>query len=93
MNRIIRLRDVRHIPCNGDGFRPESVATARTALEARNLRFDNATGIIRDRSGELERFVNQRDHQPAASPEEVMEWQFSRYIRNSASRIERGYEP
>lgn len=94
MKRHIYLADMPHIetPSHKEYSRA-LLATARAALEAKRLRFDNATGIIRDNSGELERFSNPADHVPAESLEEIMEWQFRRYINNSASRISRGYEP
>lgn len=98
MRRIINLADLEHLPVLGSNprgheFKAESLALARQALVSRNLRFDNVTGRIRDNTGELERYVNQSDFVPHASESEVMQWEFSRWIRNSASRIERGYKP
>lgn len=86
MKRHIRLADVTVPTPPNTQYSAELLAEARAALAARGLRFDNATGIIRDDSGELERFVQASDHVPAESEEEVMRWQFSRHINNEAHR-------
>lgn len=93
MKRTIRLSDCAHLDCDGGDYLPSHIAAARAALVKRNLRLDNATGTIRDCNGELERFSRQPDHEPHTSLEDVMRWDFQRYIRNGASRIERGFEP
>jgi hypothetical protein len=94
MRRIIHLRDISDTPTpSHDQFPPALLAQGRAALEQRNLRYDNATGRIYDASGLLENLVNQSDHKPHDSVEEVMRWEFRRYINNSASRIQRGYTP
>lgn len=93
MKRVIRLADCAHLPCNGEGYKPESMATARAALVKRALRLNNATGIIRDNTGELERYSHPSEHMRRESLEHVMDADFRRYIRNGASRIERGFEP
>lgn len=94
MRRHIKLRDLAHIetPSFKSDFPKALLTEARAVLEKRNLRFDNKTGIIRDdRCGELERPSNPRDHIPHQSEVDVMTWEFSRYIGNSASRLQRGY--
>lgn len=95
MKRTIWLRDLAHVPTpRHNEYSRDLMERARAAQVARGLRFDNATGKLFDnRDGEIERFVNPSDHVPAADVQEVMEWQFSRYIANSASRMSRGYEP
>ena len=95
MQRYIKLADLDHIPTPDNGtFTPTQLAQGRAAMVAQKLRFDNATGKLFDNElGCCEQFSNPRDHVPAQSAEEVMRWQFSRYINNSASRIARGYKP
>lgn len=92
--KTVRLADVADLPLGpGTDFSPAAVRAARAALLARNLRFNNATGIMRDNTGVLEKYVRASDHKPHKCLEDVMRWEFSRRIRNSASRIERGYKP
>jgi hypothetical protein len=66
---------------------------ARAALVARKLTWDNGRGTMRDGGKIVEHFVRQSDHVPHASEEDVMLWEFRRYIANSASRISRGFTP
>lgn len=93
MQRHIKLADIGHIPTPPHADYPPALRSqGRTALAARGLRYDNATGRLYDNeSGLLEQYTNQKDHTPHASLEDVMEWEFSRYIYNSASRLARGY--
>lgn len=93
MKRFIRLADLDGMEVPNARYSDELTAKARASLVRRNLRFDNSTGVLRDNTYIHERFVNPSDHVPATSEEEVMRWQFSRYINNSASRISRGYKP
>lgn len=95
MRRIIYLSDhaeqcaefMRH------RWQPETLAIAIEALSNSKIRFDNKTGIIRDNSGELERYSNKSDFEPHKEIAQVIEWEFSRYIGNSCSRILRGFSP
>ena len=93
LKRHIHLRDLSHVatPRSG-GYSSYVLDKARSALVERDLRYDNSTGMIRDSSGELERYVNQADFTPHETEEAVMRWEFKRYIYNSASRLERGFE-
>lgn len=94
MKRLIRLVDIPEIETpDHREYSRELLERGRAALVGRNLRYDNATGIIRDNSGELERFKKQADHVPHNTEQDVMRWEFSRYINNAASRISRGYAP
>lgn len=93
MKRHIHLRELSHIDCERRDYRPESLARARAAQVNRDLRYDNATGVIRDSTGELSRYCRQSDHEPLERLEDVMRWHFQPFIRNGASRIERGFEP
>jgi hypothetical protein len=98
MTRIIRLADLTHVPLppprsTAPAYAADTLARARAALVGRSLRYDNRTGIIRDRTGWLERPSKPGDFTPHDTAEAVMEWEFSRFIRNAASRIERGLEP
>jgi hypothetical protein len=64
------------------------------ALIARDLRFNTKNGQIWDNNlGLLERYSNPSDYEPTEDPATIMEWNFSRYINNSASRISRGFKP
>jgi hypothetical protein len=94
MRRIIHLRDISDTPTpSHDQFPSTLLVQGRAALEQRNLRYDNATGRIYDASGLLENLTNQSEHKPHDSVEDVMRWEFRRYINNAASRIQRGYTP
>lgn len=93
MNRHIWLRDCAGIPLPvKDGYSAEHISQARAALVARGLRFDNKTGVKRDNDGWLSRPSNYT-HEPHVSVEEVMQWEFSCSIYNSAQRIKHGYKP
>lgn len=93
--RIVTLASLAHLPTpKHDTYSPAQMEAARAVHVARGLRFDNATGILRDdRMGELSRFSNPADHVPAQTLEEVMRWQFRARLANSASRVARGFEP
>lgn len=92
--RYVRLRDLAHMPTADAAshlYAPQIMEAARAALVARNLRYDNARGIIRDDTGELSRFSNPSDHVPHETLADVMRWEFTPYINNAASRLFRGY--
>jgi hypothetical protein len=91
-NRTIRLSEYSlcDVPKN-DRYRAESIAKGFNALLAADLRFSNRSGIMRDNRGELERYSDPSDFAPYSDMTELMEWHFSRYIFNAASRIERGF--
>jgi len=93
MKNIIWLKDMKEEkdPVN-DKFDPELVRECRGILEKRGLRFSNKTGIIRDNTGELERYTVQSEFEPHETLEEVMRWEFTRYIFNSCSRVLYGYK-
>lgn len=93
MKRIIRLADLADIKCEPARFPESLMKEARAALVKRNLRWDNSKGTMRTSEGLIERFSNPSDHIPHNCVEDVMRWEFSRYINNSASRISRGYKP
>lgn len=62
--------------------------TAVMCQEHKDLRFDNATGVIRDNHlGELERYSKQSDFVPHTTIDEVMQWEFKRHVNNSISRL------
>lgn len=70
----------------------EQFNTAITSLCNRDLRFNNASGIVRDNQlGELEKYSNPSDFVPYSTPQEVMDWVFKRYVNNSISRLQRGF--
>ncbi len=92
MNRHIRLADCEHLPTpDHDKYSWSIMHQARVALVKRGLRYDNATGKLRDNTGLLEEYVKPNDHVPHATLEDVMRWEFRRQIANSASRLSRGY--
>ncbi len=93
MNRHIRLQDCQGMPVRSGTttFLAGHLAEAREALEKIGLRYDNATGIMRDNRGIREKLCDSRAHVPHKTLDEVMYWEFSRYIRNAASRLARGY--
>ena len=95
MRRHIKLSELSHIPTpESDDYGPELMEKARAAQVKRNVRWDNALGILRDDDiGLRARFVNQSDHEPHDNEEDVMQWVFASSIKNSASRVSRGYEP
>lgn len=95
MRRHIRLADLADLPTPKRDHLPAALMEkARAVQVSRNLRWDNATGIVRDDlHGELERFSKASDHEPHETIDDVMEWEFSRYIANSASRLLRGCTP
>jgi hypothetical protein len=95
MRRHIKLSELSHIPTpKSDTYSAELMEQARTAQVKRNLRWDNTLGILRDDDiGLRARFVNQSDHEPHDNEEDVMQWVFASSIKNSASRISRGFEP
>ena len=91
MNRCIKLSDLRHIPSVTRHDLPSDLwALARSALGAAGLKFDNSTGRISDREGELEGYVDQSQFVPLATEEDVMIWEFSRHIANAANRLRQG---
>lgn len=90
MKRHIKLRDLAHLPCKPSWrtYTKEELDKARAVLVKRGLRFDNSSGKIRDdKIGLLESYVNPSDFVPHESEEDVMEWEFSRYINNEAFRM------
>jgi hypothetical protein len=93
MRRIIRIADLSHIPTpSHDTYSPAEMEAARVVMVARNLRFDNATGVLSDdRLGWLSRPSNPADHTPHECEADVMRWEFRACIANSASRVSRGY--
>lgn len=97
MDRHIHLRDLGQFEPDTRSlnihFRPKSIKDARAALVARDLRFDNETGVISDNTGILEKLKYPDQFEPLPDLESVFRWHFNRYIRNAASRIERGLEP
>jgi hypothetical protein len=99
MKRFIRLADIPHVPTPPHSEFPADVqARGRAALVARNLRYDNKRHRLYDNlhGGLCEKYArieDERNHKPHESLEDVMRWEFSRYINNSASRILRGYTP
>lgn len=92
--RVIHLRDTSHVPTPTHAeYSPAEMEAARAVHVARNLRFDNATGVLRDdRLGELSRLSNPADHTPHESLEDVMRWQFRACLANSCSRVRRGFD-
>lgn len=93
MQRHIWLRDCTDIPLPAkDEHSPEHIVTARAAMIARGLRFDNKTGVLRDNDGWLSR-PSGYTHEPHVSLEEVMQWEFSPAIYNGSQRIRHGYKP
>lgn len=95
MRRYIKLSELSHLPTpKSDDYSLDMMEQARAAQVAKNLRWDNGLGILRDDDvGLRARFVNQSDHEPHDNEEDVMQWVFASSIKNSASRISRGYEP
>lgn len=91
--RVFKLRDMTGVPSPvSERFSPETIAQARESLERANLRFDNSTGKIYLGRECGESYCTSTDHVPHKSAEEVMRWEFSRWIKNSASRISRGFK-
>jgi hypothetical protein len=95
MRRHIKLSELSYIPTPKlDAYSPDLMEQARAAQVKKNLRWDNALGILRDDDiGLRARFVNQSDHEPHDNEEDVMQWAFASSIKNSASRISRGFAP
>ena len=94
LRRHIRLSEVidRFAPLTDD-YPPKALAAASAALIARGLTFDNLSGEMIEADDVVECFSDPADFAPHSSEDDVMIWEFSRYIRNSASRIERGFAP
>lgn len=95
---LVHLRDVINeykprvgIDSNGINLKPWHDQAIK-ALIKRDLRFNTANGVISDNTGWLEKYSRQSDYEPTADLAEIMEWNFSRYINSSASRISRGFE-
>lgn len=65
------------------------------ALEANakdELRYNKTYGITQNKSmGRIAEYVNKTDISEYDSDEEAAIWEFSGWVRNSASRKERGY--
>ena len=95
MRRIIRLADLSHIPTPSYGnYTQAEMESARRVMVARNLRWDNARGMMfDDRWGNLSRYSNPSEFEPHTSEEDVMRWEFRCYIANSAGRVRGGYPP
>jgi hypothetical protein len=95
MRRHIKLSELSHLSTpKSDDYSPDLMERARAAQVAKNLRWDNGLGILRDDDvGLRARFVNQSDHEPHENEEDVMQWVFASSIKNSASRMSHGYEP
>jgi hypothetical protein len=95
MRRHINLSELSHIPTpKSDTYSPDLMERARAAQVQKDLRWDNVLGVLRDNDiGLRARFVNQSDHEPHENEEDVMQWVFASSIKNSASRISRGFEP
>lgn len=91
--KIVRLADLNDMPHREStlGFTKEQYAEGRAALIASGLTYNNETGITRNRDGWLERPSNPSDHVVLINDHEVMDWIFSRFINNAASRLSRGY--
>lgn len=70
----------------------EEFETAIKKHTDNNLRFDNKTGVTRDDDGELCRYSNPSEFEPFTNTNDVIEWEFKRFINNSISRLRRGYE-
>ena len=87
----ITLRELDALPFADPRFMPSSIERGRQALVNRNLRYDTTTAIVRDNNGWLERPVSPDDRPAFTNAREVLDKVFARYIRNAASRLERGY--
>ena len=96
MKTIIKLTDLAGIPTPESKHAQhcrEHLAQARKYQEDMGLRYNNRTGRLHDKTGELERYSRQSDFVPHTCEQDVMEWEFSRHINNSADRISRGCTP
>lgn len=65
-------------------FIPELMREAVANMVKRGLRFDNATGKVRDNDGVLAEYVNQSDFEPHTCIEDVVRWEFSGQVNNEA---------
>lgn len=95
MEQTIRLADLEHMPIKAflaDSFTQNHIDAARRVLVARDLRYNLKTGITRDSRGQLARYCHKSNIPVYESMEQVLEWEFRRYIRNGASRLSRGFK-
>ena len=58
----------------------------------RNLAYNTKTGHTFDRDGELSRYVNKEDIPQYEHNSDCAFWQFSGFICNSISRVQRGFK-
>lgn len=105
--RHIKLSDLSHLPLPAHRVERfierypvtrekamELINQARIALERRNLRYDTKTGIVRDNHlGVVKSLVSVNDIATYDNHEEVLEWEFTGDILNSAQRILNGHNP
>lgn len=92
MKRFIRLDEIAdinspHFNTEYTNVRPQAIA----ALIKSGLRWDNATGIMRNNQDWLEKPSVPSQHVPHSNYQDVMDCEFSRYINNACSRYLRGY--
>jgi hypothetical protein len=65
-------------------FTPELMREAIANMVKRGLRFDNATGKVRDNDGLLVEYVRQSDFVPHTCVEDVVRWEFNGIVNNEA---------
>lgn len=70
----------------------ELIIKAYTALCLRNLRYSSTSGVTRDRNGELSRYTRSEDTPLDYTIPEIAEYCLEPFVRNSASRLYRGFD-
>lgn len=89
--RVVRLADLTDLPLMRHAtYSRAEMEAARAVMVARDLKFDNVTGVVSDRNGWLSR-PSGYQHEPHATAAAILEWEFRPCIANSASRVARGY--
>jgi len=97
--KVVRLSQLSRMPAytpshvDAAKFSSDLIAQARSAQVKNGLRYNNATCVTSDKDGHRSSFVKKADCVPHKCLEDVMRWEFSHWIRNSADRIKRGYKP
>lgn len=91
---MIRLADLQGVQTpEHDTYSPAEMDAARDVLVRRGLRYNPATGVVRDNDGERGGYCSRSDIPAYACAADVMAGEFRSYIANSASRVRRGFNP
>jgi hypothetical protein len=97
--KVVKLSQLSRMPVlvpehvDASKFSSDLIAKARAAQVSAGLRYNTATCVVSDKNGMRSRFAKKSDCTPHRCLEDVMRWEFSSWIRNSANRIKTGYKP